>query len=91
MKYRKLKELERPLREYLSEVPASEREKVRCAVLGHTHVPELVEVNGLTLVNAGSWVSDSPQPNTFVELSRDKVRLLAWSGGEVKVLGEKGW
>lgn len=91
MRYRKLRELELPLREYLSEVPASEREKVRCAVLGHTHVPEMVEVGGLTLVNAGSWVSDSPQPNTFVELSRDKVRLLAWSGGEVKVLGERKW
>jgi predicted phosphodiesterase len=50
-------------------------------VFGHTHHHFINEVENV--VNAGSWVADSPVHNTFVELSGGKPRLYIFEGREI--------
>ncbi len=45
-------------------------------VFGHTHRPFVSKDN--KLVNAGSWVSDAPVHNTFVELDGGQIRLFVF-------------
>ncbi len=50
-------------------------------VFGHTHRPFVNK--GENVVNSGSWVTDSPIHNTFVELSNGKPRLFVFGGQEI--------
>ncbi|MDA4116615.1 MAG: metallophosphoesterase [Thaumarchaeota archaeon] len=45
-------------------------------IFGHTHRP-FVSADG-RLANAGSWVTDAPVHNTFVELDEDQARLFVF-------------
>ena len=50
-------------------------------VFGHTHHPFINEAE--TVVNTGSWVTDSTVHNTFVELSGGKPKLSVFEGREI--------
>ena len=50
-------------------------------VFGHTHRPFINKIE--TVANCGSWVSDSPIHNTYIELSSGKPRLFAFGGEEI--------
>jgi UDP-2,3-diacylglucosamine pyrophosphatase LpxH len=50
-------------------------------VFGHTHRPFVNKAENV--VNSGSWVTDSPIHNTFVELSNGKARLFVFGGQEI--------
>jgi UDP-2,3-diacylglucosamine hydrolase len=43
-------------------------------VMGHTHEPQIVEYPGGVYVNSGSWLEN----RTYVEITEDAVRLMAW-------------
>ena len=50
-------------------------------VFGHTHRPFINKKENV--VNTGSWVTDSPVHNTFVELANGKPRLFVFDKGEI--------
>lgn len=50
-------------------------------VFGHTHRPFVNKSENA--VNSGSWVTDAPIHNTYVELSGGKPRLFVFGGEEV--------
>lgn len=50
-------------------------------VFGHTHHPFINDAENV--VNAGSWVTDSPVHNTVVELCGGKPRLSVFEGQEI--------
>jgi len=50
-------------------------------VFGHTHKPFMN--TGENVVNSGSWVTDAPIHNTYVELTQGKPRLLIFGGQEI--------
>lgn len=57
-------------------------------VFGHTHRP-FISADG-KLGNAGSWVTDAPIHNTFIELDGDHLQLFTFSGtGPSEVLERK--
>lgn len=47
-------------------------------IFGHTHRPEVVEMEGGTYFNAGNWVKGG----TYVEIVRGEVRLRRWQPEE---------
>jgi UDP-2,3-diacylglucosamine pyrophosphatase LpxH len=51
-------------------------------VFGHTHRPFINKEE--KVVNTGSWVTDAPIHNTFVELLKGKPRLFVFGGEEIK-------
>jgi UDP-2,3-diacylglucosamine pyrophosphatase LpxH len=50
-------------------------------VFGHTHKPFVNTKENVA--NSGSWVTDAPTHNTYVELTEGKPRLLRFGGGEI--------
>jgi UDP-2,3-diacylglucosamine pyrophosphatase LpxH len=56
-------------------------------VFGHTHKP-FVSADE-RLVNAGSWVTDAPVHNTFVELDGVQVRLYVFSDGGIREITDR--
>lgn len=50
-------------------------------IFGHTHRPFVNTTE--TAVNSGSWVTDAPVHNTYVELSNGKPRLFQFGGREI--------
>ncbi len=50
-------------------------------VFGHTHRPFVNTTE--TVINSGSWVTDAPIHNTYVELSDGKPRLFQFGGKEI--------
>jgi len=51
-------------------------------IFGHTHRPFINKTGNVA--NCGSWVTDSPVHNTYVELSGGKPRLFVFEGEEIK-------
>ncbi|MGA8856162.1 MAG: UDP-2,3-diacylglucosamine diphosphatase [Candidatus Bathyarchaeia archaeon] len=51
-------------------------------VFGHTHRPFVNTTE--TVANSGSWVTDAPVHNTYVELSNGRPRLFQFGGQEIK-------
>ncbi len=56
-------------------------------VFGHTHRP-FVSTDG-RLANAGSWVSDAPTHDTFVEIDGGQVRLFVFGTNGVQEITER--
>jgi UDP-2,3-diacylglucosamine pyrophosphatase LpxH len=50
-------------------------------VFGHTHSPFVNKAENV--VNSGSWVTEAPVHNTYVQIEAGKPRLLAFEGAEI--------
>jgi UDP-2,3-diacylglucosamine pyrophosphatase LpxH len=50
--------------------------KCKFVTCGHTHLPLVVEKDGVTYVNSGTWIESPPCP--FVSVKRGDVRLEFW-------------
>lgn len=67
---------ERRLKSYLGDVERKAYTSVnpgQTLIFGHTHRPFISSDS--TVLNTGSWVSDSEYPNTFAELDEKEMRL----------------
>lgn len=66
---------------------ASNQEKLRSLVFGHTHHPFVHIFNDINIANPGTWVGRSSINNTYIKLHQNEVELHKYvSSGKTEVI-----